>query len=120
METDTSVFVYNGGPIPDDIDKESITHIHVNEGVTSIPNHAFRSWPCLKSVFIADGVRRIGHYAFYCCVNLTSIRLPDSLETIGGSAFYQCRSLVEVWLPPNITSSNLLQTSPAWENNVPL
>ena len=82
-----TTFVYNGGPMPDDVDPNNITHIRVNDGVTYIPNNTFREWPQLKSVIIADGSKRIGAYAFEQCRSLAYIHLPDSLEAIDDDAF---------------------------------
>ena len=66
---------YNGGPIRGDIDRTELTHVHVNEGVTSIPDYTFRDWSSLKSVFISDGVTSIGRGAFFGCTILTTIRI---------------------------------------------
>lgn len=64
----------------------SIEHVIVESGVTSIPGYMF--WDCtnLISVDLPDTVTSIGENAFYNS-GLTSIVLPKNLKTIGNYAF---------------------------------
>ena len=64
----------------------SIEHVIVENGVTSIPDSMF--WDCtnLISVELPDTVTSIGEKAFYNS-GLTSIVLPQNLKTIGNYAF---------------------------------
>lgn len=37
----------------------------------------------ITSVVIDDGVTSIGNHAFFSCINLTNIEIPDSVTSIG-------------------------------------
>ena len=76
----------------------------MQQGVTSIGDHAF--WDCsgLTSVTIPDGVTSIGDYAFAYCVSLTSATIPEGVTSIGGSAFSGCSGLTSVTIPSSVTS----------------
>ena len=73
------------------------------EGITSIPDNAFKGCTWLSSITIPDGVTEIGAYAFNGCSSLTSVTIPNSVTTIGGYAFYGCKSLTNIPLPDSIT-----------------
>lgn len=107
MEKESNVFIYDGGLIPDyhDIEGAMISHIHVNKGVTSIPDGAFQQWVDLISVFVSDGVKTIGDQAFSFNDELTSIRLPNSpLELVGTGIFENCSSLRSIDIPFSMTT----------------
>ena len=72
--------------------EDSVKKIVIEDGVTSIGEHAF--WHCsnLTSITIPDGVTSIGRSAFNACSSLTSITIPDSVTSIGELAFYDCTS----------------------------
>jgi len=75
------------------INKDSITNVVIEQGVTSIGNNAFMGLIYLTSVTIPNSVKRIGNNAFDNCVNLTSIiinnRRPPGVDCLGafGSFF---------------------------------
>ena len=81
-----------------------IKRVVMQQGVTSIGDHAF--WDCsgLTSVTIPDGVTSIGDYAFAYCVSLTSTTIPEGVTSIGGSAFSGCSGLTSVTIPSSVTS----------------
>ena len=81
-----------------------IKRVVMQQGVTSIGDHAF--WDCsgLTSVTIPDGVTSIGGDAFSGCAALTSVTIPSSVTEIGGSAFSGCTGLTSVTIPDSVTS----------------
>ena len=81
-----------------------IKRVVMQQGVTSIGDHAF--WDCsgLTSVTIPDGVTSIGGGAFSGCTSLTSVAIPSSVTEIGGSAFSGCTGLTSVTIPDSVTS----------------
>ena len=74
-----------------------IKRVVMQQGVTSIGDHAF--WDCsgLTSVTIPDGVTSIGGDAFSGCTALTSVTIPGSVTSIDGYAFSGCDSLTDVY-----------------------
>ena len=80
-----------------------IKRVVMQQGVTSIGDHAF--WDCsgLTSVTIPDGVTSIGDSAFSGCTALTSVTIPGSVTSIGGGAFSGCTSLTSVAIPSSVT-----------------
>ena len=95
---------YSEGGSPWHAKRTKITSVVIEDGVTSIGNHAF--YACLKmtDISIADSVASIGQYAFRDCTKLTGAVLPEGITSISASVFYNCISLVSVTIPDGITS----------------
>ena len=74
-----------------------IKRVVMQQGVTSIGDHAF--WDCsgLTSVTIPDSVTSIGGSAFSGCSGLTSVTIPDSVTNVGQYAFDNCSSLTDIY-----------------------
>lgn len=84
--------------------RESITSIIINNGVTSIGDVSFASCTYLTSVNIPNSVTSIGNCAFSSCQSLTSVVIPNSVQSIGWGAFNACYSLTFINISNNITS----------------
>ena len=82
--------------------KSSITNVIIEEGVTSIGQHAFSGFTALTSVTIPNSVTKIDGFAFDSCTNLTSIAIPNSVEYISWGAFYKCTNLASVTIPNSV------------------
>ncbi|MDR2918382.1 MAG: leucine-rich repeat domain-containing protein [Tannerella sp.] len=98
------VFGNNNNNAPWHNSKNAITHLVIEEGVTSIGDYAFENYTALTSVSIAGSVKKIGAYAFSSCTKLTSIKLPEGLQTIGYRSFYFCSGLVTATIPNSLTT----------------
>ena len=83
--------------------RESITAVRVEEGVTSVGSCAFYGCSALSSVSLPAGLISIGSNAFDSCYALTELTLPDSVTSIGTSAFDGCLSLTTVNIPDGVT-----------------
>lgn len=95
---------YNfGNQAPWHNQKDKISKLILEEGVTSVGNYAFEKHTVLTSVVFAESIKRIDAYAFYCCPELTAITLPKKLESIGYRSFYYCTGLTSVTIPANVT-----------------
>jgi hypothetical protein len=81
-------------------------HYTVPGSVVSIPDYLFSS-SYLSSVAIEDGVSSIGNHAFHLCYSLTNARIADSVTSIGDQAFEGCNRLREVTIPNRLTSIRL-------------
>lgn len=79
-------------------DRESITSVYIDSGVTTIGKLAFSGCSQLTNVTISKGVVAIGYCAFSGCISLTNIVLPEGVTTIGESAFSGCSALTSIVL----------------------
>lgn len=102
-------------------DREQITAVTVDQGVTGIGAYAFYGCVNLIDITLPEGLTAIGEYAFKGCSALgrveilsgmttlgrsafresgiTEVVLPEGLKTIGYGAFYNCANLRSVSLP---------------------
>ncbi|MBR4211235.1 MAG: leucine-rich repeat protein [Oscillibacter sp.] len=78
---------------------KTISHIEIQNDVTSIGRFAFYGCTSLTSITIPDSVTTIGAKSFYGCTELTSVTIPDSVTEIEWSAFYGCDKLTSVSVP---------------------
>ena len=92
---------------------DSMKKIELPEGITEIPEAAFKYCRKLEHIKLPSTVRTIKVEAFSCCYALKSIELPEGLVSIEDSAFEYCNNLTEIELPPALTriGKNALKTS---------
>ncbi|MDE7302985.1 MAG: leucine-rich repeat protein [Oscillospiraceae bacterium] len=86
-------------------ERETITNIVINSGVTSIGKNAFAGTNVIL-IEIPDTVTSIGERAFYQCHQLASVTMPNSITQIGIEAFWDCSSM------ESLTLSNKLEEIP--------
>ncbi len=89
---------------PWDSYKNDITHVVIENGVTSIGAGCFVGYPNLSSVDVHASMKSIGMNAFRDCQNLKSITLGSNVTTIGSDAFNNCTAMEDVYcyvLPQN-------------------
>ena len=91
---------YNSPPWYDS--RDAISNVVMEEGVTSIGDHAFYNCRNLISIEIPEGVTRIGKHAFSYC-ELASVTIPESVTSIGEWAFSGC-DMTSVVIPKGVTS----------------
>ncbi|MCD8375348.1 MAG: leucine-rich repeat domain-containing protein [Oscillospiraceae bacterium] len=107
--------------------RDTITQLIVEEGVTGIGARALYGCTALVRVVLPDSVEQIGQMAFMNCENLmfltlggglasigsaafrgctslSALKLPESLQTLGSEAFYRCSALTSVELPAGVCS----------------
>ena len=57
----------------------------------------------ISSVVIEEGITSIGDHAFYQCYYISSVSMPESLCRIGKKAFCACSSLYDITISENIS-----------------
>ena len=89
---------------PWDGNRNDITSVVVESGVTSVGKNAFESFTNLTSVTLPEGLTAIGPYAFSNCSSLQSITIPSTVTSIGEGAFDGCSAMTSVTLPEGLTA----------------
>ena len=69
--------------------RSKVKTLVVEDGITSIGDHAFYSLNKLAEVSLPDSLTSVGFYGFSNCVSLSTLILPDSVTSIGERAFSQ-------------------------------
>ncbi len=98
-------YMYNSDR-PWDNNRNDITSVVVESGVTSVGFNAFYFFSNMTSVTLPEGLTAIGGMAFSGCSSLTSITIPSTVTSIGASAFMSCSAISDVNLyanPGNLT-----------------
>lgn len=83
--------------------REQITRVVIEEGITGIGDYAFRYLPEMCAVEIPDSVTVIGDVAFANCISLSEVRIPEGVTSIGYAAFYNCASLHTLRIPAAVS-----------------
>ena len=79
-----------------------LTSVTVPEGVTAIPDYAFRGSDGLREIILPDGLKTVGVSAFEE-LNIGEMHLPASVETVGKEAFLNCAGLEAFSAPGAVT-----------------
>ncbi|MCD8089181.1 MAG: leucine-rich repeat domain-containing protein [Clostridiales bacterium] len=85
-------------------DKDSITEVIIESGITTVGSHSFETFDQITSVSLPEGLTSIGGWAFCGCTNLQGITFPETLTTISDCAFEDCKNITELYIPANVTS----------------
>lgn len=83
--------------------RNDITKVVIESGITGIGEYAFSYCKNLYSVSIPSTVKSISGWAFYYCPELESVKLPSKLKTINSGVFYGCTNLEYVTIPVTVT-----------------
>ena len=86
--------------------KNDVTSVVVESGVTTVGSYVFNYFENLTSVTLPEGLTRIGEIAFTSCMKPTSITIPSTVTSIDRDAFYGCTGVTDVNLyadPANLT-----------------
>lgn len=84
--------------------KEKITAVTIENGVTYVGAYAFDHCKKLTQITIQAQLNSIGKGAFCDCEGLTSIEIPKTVTSIGISAFSGCKGLSNIEIPETVVS----------------
>ena len=84
--------------------KEKITAVTIENGVTYVGAYAFDHCKKLTQITINAQLNSIGKGAFCDCEGLTSIEIPKTVTSIGASAFSGCKGLSNIEIPETVVS----------------
>ena len=84
--------------------KEKITAVTIENGVTYVGAYAFDNCKKLTQITIHAQLNSIGKGAFRDCEGLTSIEIPKTVTSIGASAFSRCKGLSNIEIPETVVS----------------
>ena len=76
--------------------RDSIAHLVVKSGVTSLSSYAFVGCQNLADITLPDTLQTIGTMTFYGCDRLNNVTIPASVRTIGSYAFADALSLSRI------------------------
>ena len=76
--------------------RDSIEHLVVKSGVTSLSSYAFVGCQNLADITLPDTLQTIGTMTFYGCDSLNNVIIPASVRTIGSYAFADAPSLSRI------------------------
>ena len=76
--------------------RDSIEHLVVKSGVTSLSSYAFVGCQNLEDITLPDTLQTIGTMTFYGCDKLNNVTIPASVRTIGSYAFADALSLSRI------------------------
>ena len=79
-----------------------IKKVLIENGVSSIGDHAFCGHENLNNVSIPDSITKIGDAAFFRCTSLTNVIIPKNVMSIGGMAFECCSKLTSISIPDSV------------------
>ena len=92
----------NSGSYPWASYSSKAKNIIIDEGVTSISEHAFEGFTNLETLVIPESVKRIDSQAFRGCIKLNDVKYCGYHNVASeGSVFNGCVSLVKVAVPEN-------------------
>ena len=80
-----------------------VTEVVIEEGITSIGNHAFKNFTKLEKVTLPEGLSKTGSAVFENTA-IKEITLPESMTAMGNYNFHKVKTLKEIHIPANLTS----------------
>lgn len=87
--------------LPWNLNKDEITSVIINEGITKIGAFAFIEYKNLKSVSFPNSLRAIGQQAFSYCPKLENINIPDNVSFLDAWVFLHDTALKRVSIGGN-------------------
>ena len=93
---------YDGTWWFDKVNKNSIKHIVVEDGITSIGQELFYNFKNVKTVALPTSLKKISTWVFEYCSSLESIVIPEGVIEMGTNIFNECYGLKSITLPSTL------------------
>lgn len=93
---------YDGMGRFDEINKNNIKHIIVEDGITSIGQELFSNFKNVRTISLPTSLKKISAWAFEYCSSLESIVIPEGVIEMGTNIFYECYGLKSITLPSTL------------------
>ena len=100
--------------------KNDVTEVRLESGVTEIPDEMFSGMTSLKTVALPDTLKSIGQSAFSGCSQLTDVVFPAAVQ-LESDSFGNCAGLAPTWSLENgvLTISGSGPMENAWPDGFP-
>ena len=85
-----------------ELDKTSIKHIIVEDGITSLGSRLFRNFNNVETIELPASLTKIKNWTFQNCRSLKSISIPEGVTEIGNGIFNDCVSLKSITFPSTL------------------
>ena len=86
------------------LNKTSIKHIIVENGITSLGSELFSHFENVESIILPTSLEYIGTEVFSNCYSLESIEIPNGVKALGSYIFNECERLKSISLPSTLTA----------------
>lgn len=86
------------------LNKTSIKHIIVENGITSLGSELFSHFESVESIILPTSLEYIGTGAFSNCYSLENIEIPNGVKALGNYIFNECERLKSISLPSTLTT----------------
>lgn len=86
------------------LNKTSIKHVIVENGITSLGSELFSHFENVESIILPTSLEYIGTGAFSNCYSLENIEIPNGVKALGSYIFNECERLKSISLPSTLTT----------------
>ena len=85
-----------------ELDKTSIKHIIVEDGITALGYELFKNFNNVETIELPTSLTKIKNWTFQNCRSLKSISIPEGVTEIGNGIFNDCVSLKNITFPSTL------------------
>lgn len=87
-----------------ELNKDNIKHIIVEEGITSLEELIFYGFRKLEDIQLPTSLKSIGYGAFKECDSLKELTIPEGVTNIGNGIINSCTSMKKISLPSTLNT----------------
>ena len=87
-----------------ELDKTSIKHIIVKDGITALGYELFKNFNNVETIELPASLTKIKNWTFQNCRSLKSISIPEGVTEIGNGIINSCTSMKKISLPSTLNT----------------